>query len=235
MPESDPGTYEIAGTGQQRQAVGTFRFWFVGQRWEWSDEVAWMHGYTPGAVEPTTELLLSHKHPDDRAHVQGILDYALHSGESFSSRHRFVDTSGRIHNVIVMADRMFDDAGTVVGTSGYYIDLTDTIVDTAQTMLDETLPGLFENRAVIEQAKGVLMRVYRINAEQAFEVLRWRSQETNTKIRDLAAQLIAELESVPPVPPHVRSRFDRLLLTVHERIPPNAGPCGSATPEGPRP
>jgi hypothetical protein len=50
--------------------VGAFRFWFVGQRWEWSDEVARMHGYEPGAVVPTTKLLLSHKHPDDRAHVQ---------------------------------------------------------------------------------------------------------------------------------------------------------------------
>ena len=75
--------------------VGSFRFWFLGQRWEWSDEVALMHGYEPGSVVPTTELLLSHKHPDDRAHVQDLLDYALHSGGSFSSRHRFVDTAGR--------------------------------------------------------------------------------------------------------------------------------------------
>jgi hypothetical protein len=46
--------------------VGAFRFWFVGQHWEWSDEVARMHGYEPGTVVLTTELLLSHKHPDDR-------------------------------------------------------------------------------------------------------------------------------------------------------------------------
>ena len=26
-----------------------------------------MHGYQPGAVHPTTELVLSHKHPDDKA------------------------------------------------------------------------------------------------------------------------------------------------------------------------
>jgi len=59
------------------QGVGAFRFWFVGQRWEWSDGVARMHGYEPGTVEPTTELLLSHKHPDDRRHVQDLLDRAL--------------------------------------------------------------------------------------------------------------------------------------------------------------
>ncbi|MCM6775050.1 PAS and ANTAR domain-containing protein [Nocardia sp. CDC159] len=204
--------------GDQRPVVGSFRFWFVGQRWEWSDEVARMHGYEPGSVAPTTELLLSHKHPDDRAHVQDLLDYALHSGESFSSRHRFIDTRGVIHNVIVVADRMFDDSGAVVGTSGYYIDLTHTLAEERQEVLDEALPELFEARAVIEQAKGVLMRIYRINADQAFRVLRWRSQETNVKLRTLAARLIAELDSLPPAPPTVQSAFDHLLLTVHERI-----------------
>jgi hypothetical protein len=74
--------------------VGSFGFWFDGERWEWSDEVARMHGYEPGTVAPTTKLMLSHKHPDDREHVRDLLRHALLSGESFSSRHRFVDTSG---------------------------------------------------------------------------------------------------------------------------------------------
>ncbi len=147
------------GAGQLN--VGTIRFWFLGQRWEWSDEVARMHGYEPGTVVPTTKLLLSHKHPEDRAHVQELLDYALMSEGSFSSRHRFVDTAGNVHDVIVVADRMLDDAGAVVGTLGYYIDLTDTFDETRdetrREVLDTALPDLFENRAAIEQAKAVLM------------------------------------------------------------------------------
>lgn len=199
--------------------VGAFRFWFVGQRWEWSDEVARMHGYEPGEVQPTTELLLAHKHPDDRVHVQDLLDQALHSGDSFSSRHRFLDTSGTVHDVIVVADRMYDDSGAVIGTAGHYVDLTETLGETKKEVLDEALPELFEARAVIEQAKGVLMYVYRITADQAFRLLRWRSQETNTKVRALAAQLIAELDSLPPASPSAQSQFDHLLLTVHRRIP----------------
>jgi hypothetical protein len=200
--------------------VGAFRFWFVGQRWEWSDEVARMHGYQPGEVEPTTKLLLSHKHPEDRAHVQDLLDYALRSEESFSSRHRFLDTAGNVHDAIVVADRMLDDdSGAVVGTAGYYIDLTDTFDETRQEVLDEALPDLFENRAAIEQAKGVLMYVYRVSAEQAFRVLQWRSQETNVKLRSLAKQLLAEVTTLPVPPAAAQSQFDHLLLTVHERIP----------------
>jgi hypothetical protein len=201
--------------------VGSFRFWFVGQRWEWSDEVARMHGYEPGSVEPTTELLLSHKHPDDRQHVQDILDRLLHFGGSFSSRHRFIDTAGKQHTVIVLADRMLDDSGAVVGSEGYYIDLTDTFDQTRRQVLDDSLPELFEARAAIEQAKGALMLVYRITAEQAFEVLLWRSQTTNTKLRALAAQIVAELNSVRFQSDNLRRQFDHLVLTVHERVGAN--------------
>jgi hypothetical protein len=198
--------------------VGTFRFWFVGQRWEWSDEVARMHGYEPGSVVPTTELLLSHKHPDDRAHVQDLLDRALHSRRSFSSRHRFIDTAGVVHDAIVVADRMLDEAGAVVGTAGYYVDLTNTFDENRREVIDEALPDLVEARAVIEQAKGVLMAVYRVSADQAFGVLRWRSQETNIKLRELAKQLVAEIPALPAPAADAQSAFDHLLLTVHQRI-----------------
>ncbi|WP_438944075.1 ANTAR domain-containing protein [Nocardia blacklockiae] len=206
-----------------RRTVGSFRFWFADQRWEWSDEIFAMHGYRPGEIVPTTELLLAHKHPEDRAHVEEILTKAVRSGASFSSRHRFLDTAGREHQAVVLADRIIDDEGVVVGTAGYYLDLTETFAAQRQEVLDETLPGLYESRAVIEQAKGVLMRVYRINAHQAFDVLRWRSQETNVKLRDLCAQLIAELDTVLPAPPAVRADFDHLLLTVHTRVGPPGG------------
>jgi hypothetical protein len=206
--------------------VGSFRFWFAGERWEWSDEVARMHGYEPGSVAPTTKLLLSHKHPDDREHVRDLLDHALHSGESFSSRHRFIDTGGGMHDAIVVADRIVDESGAVLGTAGYYIDLTDTFdearFETRQEVLDEALPDLFENRAAIEQAKGVLIAVYRVSADQAFRVLQWRSQETNIKLRALAKQLVNEVVSLPPPSATVQSHVDHILLTVHERVPAEA-------------
>ncbi len=71
-------------------------------------------------------------------------------------------------------------------------------------------------REVIDVAKGVLMVVYGINTEQAFQVLRWRSQETNTKLRTLAEKLIAGLASFGGADTHTRTRLDHLLLTAHE-------------------
>ena len=210
----------VMGTGRP-QSVGWFRFWFADQRWEWSDEVAAMHGYEPGTVAPTTELLLTHKHPDDRAQVATTIARAIELAEPFSSRHRILDTAGQEHHVIVVGDYMVNDQSTVIGTSGYYIDVTDTLAEHRQETLDDTLPELYEARAVIEQAKGALMLVYGISAEQAFRVLTWRSQETNTKVRTLARQLVGEVTDLGGGTVGLRTRFDHLLLTVHERVAPD--------------
>ncbi|WP_433580636.1 PAS and ANTAR domain-containing protein [Nocardia brasiliensis] len=217
QPENALALDRVIGLGTP-QSVGSFRFWFADQRWDWSDEVAVMHGYAPGTVTPTTELLLTHKHPDDRAQVASALAKSIEEGEPFSSRHRILDTLGRVHHVIVVADHLFDHAGAVAGTSGYYIDVTETLEEHRQEALDDALPELWASRAVIEQAKGAVMLVYGVNAEQAFRVLSWRSQETNIKLRTLASRLVADLESLTNSTVGLRTQFDHLLLTAHERI-----------------
>jgi hypothetical protein len=68
-----------------------------------------------------------------------------------------------------------------------------------------------------------MMAVYRISPEQAFQVLQWRSQETNVKLRTLAKQLIRELSGLAPPSAAVQAQFDHLLLTVQERISGESG------------
>ncbi|MEV0432524.1 PAS and ANTAR domain-containing protein [Nocardia sp. NPDC050413] len=222
MTSPDPtesGPDEGSRTVVTRPAsVGSFTFWFANQRWEWSAEVYRMHGYAPGQIVPTTELLLSHKHPEDRDLVAELIERTLAQGEPFSSRHRFLDTSGRVHTVMVIADQVLDDDGEPVGTAGYYLDLTETVDAVAEAAATEAIGGVVAARAVIEQAKGVLMRMYGIDAEQAFKVLVWRSQETNVKLRDIAACVIADLKLIPRPPVQTVTAFDHLLLTCHKRI-----------------
>ncbi|MBF4998202.1 ANTAR domain-containing protein [Nocardia sp. BSTN01] len=211
----DDGVERVVGAGDP-QGVGRFRFWFAEGRWEWSDEVARMHGYAPGQIEPTTELLLEHKHPDDRDRVEATLVTSVEDHAPFSSRHRIVDTDGTVRDVLVVSEPMLDASGEVIGTQGYYVDLTDSVDRQRRALLDEELPAVIERRAAIEQAKGILMFVYRISAEQAFRVLAWRSQETNVKLQELAAQLVGGLDTMPAVPAPTRTRLDHLLLTLRQ-------------------
>ena len=66
---------------------------------------------------------------------------------------------------------------------------------------------------MIEQAKGVLMAAYGITADRAFEILVWRSQETNLKLRELALRFMAALGG-SHLSPESRSHVDHTLLTV---------------------
>src|ERR1700756_2141655 len=67
------GVFDEVGVASETR-VGAFRFYFDDQRWEWSEQVQRMHGYQPGTVTPTTELMLSHKHPDDRDQIAQTID-----------------------------------------------------------------------------------------------------------------------------------------------------------------
>jgi len=49
------------------------------------------------------------------------------------------------------------------------------------------LRRVVDARAIIEQAKGMLMAEHRVSAECAFDLLRTKSQNTNVKLRDIAA------------------------------------------------
>lgn len=196
----------VLGLGEP-QNVGSFRFLFDGQRWEWSDPVARMHGYQPGEVEPTTDLFLRHKHPEDRQHVEAVLERVM-QGKPFSSRHRIIDTAGRTRVVVIAGDCMVDDDGAPIGTSGFYIDVTDSV----HSDISNVLAAVADARARIEQAKGVLMAAYGITAERAFDILVWRSQETNLKLRDLAERFLHALE--PKASAETQSQVDRALLTL---------------------
>jgi GAF domain-containing protein len=46
------------------------------------------------------------------------------------------------------------------------------------------------SRALIEQAKGILIERHKINEDEAFTILTHASQRTNTKLRDVAAELV---------------------------------------------
>ena len=91
-----PGS--LASVGESTPSAGWFRFHFHDERWEWSPEVEQMHGYEAGTTEPTTELLLSHKHPDDYAEVAEALEYVRRTHAAISTRHRIIDANGRTRN-----------------------------------------------------------------------------------------------------------------------------------------
>jgi hypothetical protein len=166
--------------------VGGFAYDCVADRWAWSAEVYRIHGFEPHDVVPTTELIRYHLHPDDRDRVMDALWHALESQGVFTVHCRIVDAHGTLRTVVVL--------GTGAGGQrlrGQVLDLSwlhDEIVhhDVAPVVED-----FVTHRAVIEQAKGVVVQLLSVDADEAFDRMRRYSQHANVKVRDLAVCLVA--------------------------------------------
>jgi hypothetical protein len=118
----------------------------------------------------------------------------------------------------VIGERLQDPHGEIIGTQGFYLDVTPS-ESQQQESISRAVAAISDSRSLIDQVRGILILVYRIDADAAFGVLRWRSQVTNTKLRTFAEQLMADIRELRydgQLPP--RTIFDHLLLTAHERV-----------------
>ena len=165
------------------EPVARFRFDVGSGIWWWSQEMFALHGFVPGEVVPSTELLMAHKHPQDRTRTAIRLHHVLTDGQPFCCRHRIVDATGKIRTVLSLGEGICDGSGTVRAVHGFFIDVTESTHREAQEEAQEAVRRSAECRAVIEQAKGALVAVFGIDADSAFAVLRARSQNGNIKLR----------------------------------------------------
>jgi GAF domain-containing protein len=103
-------------------------------------------------------------------------------------------------NVYATTSHAFDDeaVGVAQKLAGYAaVALANAHIYDATTTLAEHMKAAMESRAVIEQAKGIIMGDRRCTADEAFRILTKLSQDTNRKVRDVAAVLVARAATPP--------------------------------------
>ena len=206
-----PGALDGALLGGPPQRVGTFEYRYDTDTWTWSDTVAQMHGYEPDEVQPTTVLVLSHKHPDDLASCESTAQTVIRTVQqstSHTNHHRTNPQSRRCRHAVT------DPSGQTVATRGFYVDITEAFHADLQQEISDELQVIVGHRDIIEQAKGMLMAVYDVSAEAAFNILKWRSQELNVKLHDVAVRLVTDLPSLLQVGPAARTPVDHYLMTL---------------------
>ena len=126
--------------------------------------------YTPRAVEHGNLSSLSIPLAiDPDAQVTGALNIYARRPDAFDEASRSVAT------------RFAPYAAVAAGNLYAYQSARD-MADNLQTAL--------ESRAVIDQAKGILMERYKLTPDQAFQLLARVSMTTNRKLRDIADHLV---------------------------------------------
>jgi response regulator NasT len=96
---------------------------------------------------------------------------------------------------------------------GIFAHITDDDPEQLQSTLDivlrrfaeyHNLEGAFARRAMIERAKGILMATHAIDDQEAFDMLRGHSQQTGTKLLDLAEAVVHSHRLLAPRRPSPR-------------------------------
>lgn len=214
MRERKPGE----GHASQHAVVGRYTHQPDTDQWWWSDNMFRIHGFEPGAVVPTTELVLRHIVLEDREAAWEFREGVVERQEPFSFLHR-IRTATDDLRVVMAAGHLEHEDGTPV-VHGHLIDLTEVRQDAVAEEVGTAVVDFVEHRAVIEQAKGVLVQLYSVDGDTAFTLLRAFSADANRKVRDIAAVLVAAASSDrTPSKRHAGSAH-ALLERLYADLPP---------------
>ena len=92
-----------------------------------------------------------------------------------------------------------DEAVVVLFAGQAAVAVTNSRLYQSARVLSAQLEAAMASRAVIEQAKGVIMTLRTVDADVAFDILRRTSQAENRKLRQIAAEVVAAAVAGQPV------------------------------------
>ncbi|MEV6629721.1 GAF and ANTAR domain-containing protein [Actinoplanes sp. NPDC051470] len=108
--------------------------------------------------------------------------------------------TGALNIYATKPDAFDEDALAVAQTFASYaaVAMANAYLYNAQTTLAQHMEIAMRSRAVIEQAKGIIMGGRRCSADEAFTILTKLSQDTNRKLRDVAGALVERATTPKP-------------------------------------
>jgi GAF domain-containing protein len=161
------------------------------------DEMQYERGYGPclEAADSTSSLLVPDTGTEKRwpGWASAAEKAGAHSSLSVGLPvHEHI--SGAL-NIYATVPKAFDeDAITIAQTFAGFaaVALANAHLYETQATLAGHMQKAMESRAVIEQAKGIIMGERRCTPDQAFAILTKLSQDSNRKLRDVATALVSK-------------------------------------------
>jgi GAF domain-containing protein len=98
-------------------------------------------------------------------------------------------------NMYARSGEQFDASSEAIGqtfAAQAAIAVANGVAYWEKSTLAEQLSTAIESRAVIEQAKGIIMATSGCSPDEAFTLLREQSQALNEKLRDIAARIVRD-------------------------------------------
>jgi GAF domain-containing protein len=170
---------------------------FTGEMSVRMDESQYATGHGPcldasasGETFSVPEMAVEHRWPD---WAEIAADAGVNS--SLSIGLPVQETVTGALNIYSAEPKAFDDDAVILAQTfaGYAaVALANAHLYATTAALAQQMQAAMESRSVIEQAKGIIMGDRRCTPDEAFQILTKLSQDTNRKLRDVAAALVAQ-------------------------------------------
>ena len=128
---------QVAGTGSAAWDLSN-------DHTTWSDGLFRIYGLTPDRFDPSSEGARRRVYPEDREHVEQVLEHAIAERSSFTLEYRAMRADGRVRTLRSHGEVVVDDAGEPTRVVAIVQDITDAKL--AQDALQSTSADL-ERRA----------------------------------------------------------------------------------------
>ena len=205
-PASSSGRIRTVDRRAAGSPTGRYRFDSAGGSWWWSPELRRLLGVEP-TTDPSTQAFLDAQHPDDVDRVRAAITAACDQGRTFALQTRVLHPTRGQRSVVLLGEPVHDGTGALRGVEGVCADVTgarpgDPVATHAEALQTEVaqLRTAMASRAVIEQAKGILMLLTHCGEQTAFDLLSHMSSYTHRKVRDVAAALTGSAAGDAPLP-----------------------------------
>ncbi|ACV80648.1 GAF and ANTAR domain-containing protein [Nakamurella multipartita] len=176
----------------ERASFGSFVLDAGSARFVGSDELALVLGFAPGDVVLTPAVVLAHLHPDDRLEWQAGLQRCLATGRPVVVNHLLLTAEAEPRPAMTTLTALTEQ-DRVRAVTGVITDLSDRVRRATEAEIRQAVRAAAATRSEIDQAKGIVMAAFDVDADQAFALLKWHSSQSNRKLRDLATGMIEGL------------------------------------------
>ena len=197
LPGADEVSVTLVGSGKGRTATSTGELALELDEWQYEAGHGPCVEASAGAVSVSVPEMATETRWPDWASV------AVRSGalSSLSIGLPVQDVVTGALNVYATTPHAFDrETVTLAETFSEYaaVALANAHLYDSTATLAQQLRAAMDSRAVIEQAKGIIMGDRRCPADEAFKILVSLSQDTNRKLRDVAQTLVDQAPAGPP-------------------------------------
>jgi PAS domain S-box-containing protein len=154
---------ELLAAAEELVHMGTWERELGTGRTMWSDELYRIHGFEPGDVEPSVDLVIELAHPEDRDYVAGVLspiDQAPERivGKDITLEYRVVRRDGLVREIRARGRVEPDESGEPARWVGSALDLTELRLTERELQAHAAVGNALRDWASFEEGVVGLLR-----------------------------------------------------------------------------